>query len=100
MPRFLKFDTKIGYDKLYCILKSQQHMAYQSLYFVHLSFFPIFFFIHISSACISARVFKLYIHDEDDQVYYCIQNQGAKIYLCLPFLFFSFSTSHSKVLNI
>ena len=45
MPTILKFDTEIWYDKLYCVLKNQQHMAYQSLYFVHFSFFPIFFSI-------------------------------------------------------
>ena len=32
MPRILKFGTNIGYDKLYCVLKNQLHMAYQSLY--------------------------------------------------------------------
>ena len=36
VPRILKFGTNIGYDKLYCVLKNQPHMAYQSLY---LSFF-------------------------------------------------------------
>ena len=30
--RILKFGTNIRYDKLYCVLKNQQHMAYQSLY--------------------------------------------------------------------
>ena len=29
MPRILKFDTIIGYGKLYCVLKNQPHMAYQ-----------------------------------------------------------------------
>ena len=32
MPRILKFCTNIGYDKLYCVLKNQPQMAYQSLY--------------------------------------------------------------------
>ena len=32
VPRILKFSTNIGYDKLYCVLKNQQHMAYQSLF--------------------------------------------------------------------
>ena len=32
MLRILKFGTNIGYDKLYCVLKNQPHMAYQSFY--------------------------------------------------------------------
>ena len=32
-PRILKFDTNIRYDRLYCVLKNQPHMAYQSLYY-------------------------------------------------------------------
>ena len=39
VPRILKFGTNIGYDKLYCVLKNQPHMAYQSLYLsIFLSF--------------------------------------------------------------
>ena len=37
----------------------------------------------------SARVFKFCIHNEDNKVYYCKQNHGAEIYICLLFLFFS-----------
>ena len=36
--RILKFGTKIGYDKLYCILKNQPHMAHESLYLSIFSF--------------------------------------------------------------
>ena len=69
MPRILKFGTNIGYDKLYCVIKNQPHMAYQFLYLsIFLSFQ--FFFHLISSASMSARVFKFCIHDEYDQVYY------------------------------
>ena len=32
VPRILKFSTIIRYDKLYCVLKNQPNMAYQSLY--------------------------------------------------------------------
>ena len=35
----------------------------------------------------SATVFKFCIHNEDNQVFYCKQNQGAEIYFCI-FLFF------------
>ena len=35
----------------------------------------------------SATVFKFCIHNKDNQVYYCKQNQGAEIYFCLLFLF-------------
>ena len=98
MPRILKFGTNIGYDKLYCVLKNQPHMAYQSLY---LSIFLYNkFFHHISSASMSARDFKFFIHDEDNQVHYCKQNQGAEIYFCLLFLFFPVSISHFKVMTM
>ena len=66
VPRILKFGTNIGYDKLYCVLKNQPHMAYQSLY---LSIFLSiqFLFLHlISSVSMGARVFKFCIHNECD----------------------------------
>ena len=68
-PRILKFDTNIKYDRLYCALKNQPHMAYQSLYLsIFLSFQQ---FAHlISSASICAAVFKFCIHNEDNQVLY------------------------------
>ena len=97
MPRILKFCTNIGYDNLYCVLKNQPHMAYQSL-FCPFFFLSENFFNHFSSASTSARVFKFCIHDEDNQVYYC-KKHGAEIYICL-ILFFPFSISHSKVMNI
>ena len=54
---------------------------------------PTLVFHLISSASMSARVFKFCIHDELDQVYYCKQNQGAEIYFCLfsifPFFYLS-----------
>ena len=66
-PRILKFGTNIKYDRLYCVLKNQPYMAYQSLY---LSIFLSNKFFHLFSlASISATVFKLYIHNEDNQVY-------------------------------
>ena len=40
-PRFLKFGTNIRYDKLYCVLKNQPNMAYQSRYLSIFSFFLI-----------------------------------------------------------
>ena len=46
----------------------------------------------------SARVFKFCIHNEDNKVYYCKQNQGAELYFCL-LLFFLFSISHSNVVK-
>ena len=36
-PRMLKFGANFRYDRLYCVLKNQPHMAYQSVYY--LSFF-------------------------------------------------------------
>ena len=68
-PRILKFGTNIRYDRLYCVLKNQPHMVYQSLYLsIFLSFQQ---FAHlISSASISAAVFKFCINNEDNQVYY------------------------------
>ena len=31
-PRILKSSTKLGNEQLYCVLKNQPHIAYQSLY--------------------------------------------------------------------
>ena len=86
IPRILKFGTNIRYDRLYCVLKIRPHMTYQSLYlFIFLSFQQ---FAHlINSASISATVFKLCVFNEDNQVYYCKQNQGTEIYFYLLFLF-------------
>ena len=61
VPRILKFGTIIGYDKLYCVSKNQPHMSYQSLYLS--IFLSNKFFHHISSASMSAKVFKLCMHD-------------------------------------
>ena len=58
------------------------------------------FFHLISSASVGVTVFKFCMHNEDNQVHYCKQNQGAEIYFCLLFLFFPFSISHSKVINM
>ena len=39
LPRILKLGTNIRYERLYCVLKNQPHMAYQSLYLsIFLSF--------------------------------------------------------------
>ena len=48
MPRILKFGTNIGYDKLYCVLKNQPHMAYQSLYLSIFLSFQKYFSLKIS----------------------------------------------------
>ena len=95
MPRILKFRTNIGYDKLYCVLKNQPHMLI-SPFICPFFFHSIFFLHHISSASMSARVFKfcIVLHNEDNQVYYCKQNQDAEIYfrrLLLVFPFFNLS---------
>ena len=91
----LEYGTNIRYDRLYCVLKNQPHMAYQSLYLsIFLSFQQ--FFPSYQLRFISATVFKFCIHNEDYQVYYCKQNQGAEIYFCLLFLFFLFSSPEPK----
>ena len=33
LVRTLKFGTKLDSDELYCVIKEQLHIAYQSLYF-------------------------------------------------------------------
>ena len=48
VPRILKFGTNIGYDKLYCVLKNEPHMAYQSLYLSILLSFQKYFSSKIS----------------------------------------------------
>ena len=74
-------------------------MAYQSLYLCIFLSFQQFFHL-ISSAFRSATVFKFCMHNENNQVVYCKQNQGAEIYFCLLFLFFLSSICHSNVMNI
>ena len=74
-------------------------MAYQFLYLSIFLFFQQFFHL-ISSASMSARALKFCIHNEDNQVYYCKQNQSAMIYFCLLFLFFLFTISRSNVMNV
>ena len=74
-------------------------MAYQSLYLsIFLSFQQ--FFHLISLASINATVFKLCTHNEDNQVYYYKQNQGAEIYFAFFFYFSFFSISQSNVMNV
>ena len=68
--RTLKFGTNIRYDKLYCVLKNQSHMAYQSLYLSIFSFSRTKVSVTNFSAPISDRVFKFCIHDDDNQMYY------------------------------
>ena len=58
------------------------------------------FFHLLSSASMSARVFKFCIHNEDNQLYDCKRNQGAEIYFCPLFVFFLFSIFHSNVMNM
>ena len=67
--------------------KNQPHMAYQSLYLS--IFFLSNIFPYYSPASFSAKVFKFYIHNEDNQVCYCKQNQSAEIFFlfCLLFCF-------------
>ena len=92
-PRILKLSTKLGNEQLYCVLKNQPHIAYQSLYLsIFLSLLAKFSVTDFSASIID-RVFKFYIHDEDNQMYYWKQNQGAEIYFCLLFPFFLFSIS-------
>ena len=47
-----------------------------------------------------ARVFKFCEQDNKDQVYYWKQNQDGEIYFCILFLFFTFSISHSNIMNM
>ena len=70
-----------------CIQESATYNAYQSFYLsTFLSFLQ--FFHLISSASMSATVFKLCIHKEDTQVHFCKQNQGAQIFsFCLLLMF-------------
>ena len=32
LPRILKCGTKLGNEQLYCVIKNQPHVTYQSLY--------------------------------------------------------------------
>ena len=92
--------TNIRYDRLYCVLKNQPHMAYQSLYLsIFLSFQQ--FFHLISSVSISATVFIFCIHNEDNQVLYCKQNQMLRFifafFFYFPFFYLSLQCFLSKI---
>ena len=90
-PRIMKFGTNIMYDRLYCVLKNQPHMAYQSLYLsIFLSFQQIFH--HVSSASMSARVFKFCIYNEDNQVF-TVKETKVLRFIFAFFFYFSFLLS-------
>ena len=68
-PRILKFGTNIRYDKLYRVLKNS-HILLISPFICPFFFLSNNFFHHISSASMSARIFKFCINDEDKNVYH------------------------------
>ena len=74
-PMILKLGTNIRYDRLYCVLISHIWLISPFICPFFLSFQH--FFHLISSESMSATVFKFCIHNEDNQVYYCKQNQGC-----------------------
>ena len=89
-------------EKLVFVLKHSSTIYQVSVYRTIgplVSFFPTIFHL-ISSASKRAKVIKFYIHNDDNQVYYCKQNQGAEIYFCLLFLFSLCSISHANVMNM
>ena len=51
LPRILKLGTNIRYERLYCVLKNQPHMAYQSLYL------SIFLSFHSHSKVMNMEIF-------------------------------------------
>ena len=89
-PRILKFGTNIKYDRLYCVLKNQPHMAYQSLY-LSICFLsnnlPILSAQHLyvlqsSNFVYTMRTTKCYTENKTIE--------GTEIYFYLLFLFFLF----------
>ena len=66
---------------------SNKHCLLSLFSFVHFSFSLTNFFITDFSASFLDRVFKFCKHNEDNQMYYWKQNQGAEIYFHLLFLF-------------
>ena len=100
MPRILKFGTHTGDDKLYCVLKNQPHMAYQSLYLSIFLSFQIFFH-HISSASMSALESSNFVYTM--RTTKCITENKTNMLrftFAFFFYFFPFSISHSKVMNM
>ena len=84
----MKFGENIGYVKLYCLRKSQSHIAYQSLYLLIFLFLSNQNFCSVTnlSAPVRVMIFKLCIHPEAGQVY-CVKNYKVNIYcfLLVPF---------------
>ena len=97
----MKFGTKLGNEQLYCVLKNQPHIAYQSLY---LSNFPSLLVTEFSitdfSASVLDRVFKFVYMMRTTK---CITENKTKVLrfiFAFFFVFFPFSISHSKVMSI
>ena len=68
--RILKIGTKLDSDELYFVTKKKQpHIAYQSLLFVHFSFFPVEISVTDFSVFIGASVIKFCVHLQVGKVY-------------------------------
>ena len=83
VPRILKFATNIGYDKLYCVLKNQPHMAYQSLYSSIFLSFQIVFFVKDFSGTTVPRISKFGTNIGYDKLYCFFKNQPHMAYQSL-----------------
>ena len=62
--RILKFGTNVSYNKLYCVLKNQPHIAYQSLYLSTFLSLLQNFLSKISQKlhCTWFRILKFFLH--------------------------------------
>ena len=95
MPRILKFGTNIRYDKLYCVLT----ISHIWLISPFLSFSPINFSI-ISAQHLQVLESSNFVYTMRTTKCITINKTMVLRFIFVFFLFFPFSISHSKVMNI
>ena len=102
--RVLKSGVNIRWYKLYCVMKNQPHIAYQSLYFVISHFLSLSNVTHMKlSSKVSRELLYLgcwnLVQTAGMQVVLCIK-ESATYYLSVPLFIIMLRISHAKYSNI
>ena len=96
----MKFGTKLGNDKLYCVIKNQPHIAYQSLYSSIFLSLLYNFLLQISQLLFEPGSLNFVYMMRTTK---CIIGKKTKelgFIFALFFYFFPFSIFHSKVMDM
>ena len=87
--RILKFGTRLDSDELYCVIKEQPHIAYQSLYlFIFLSLQWKKNFVKDFSATTWVRILKFGTKLDSDELYCVTKEQPHIAYQSLDLFIF------------